>query len=153
MTNRGRFILLYDGDCRFCNRWVQWVVDRDVDSLFRFAALESFFSEGLHNYLNIERRVNSIAIIEINDLLLINKDTQFKYKSEAVECLFVNLSPNALLYKLMRVVPGFIADFAYNCVAAIRKILPVTNCRLYTSEERKLFLNDRDFVDFISLSI
>jgi predicted DCC family thiol-disulfide oxidoreductase YuxK len=153
MTETAKYILFYDGGCRFCNRWVQWVVDKDQGKLFMFAALESAFYKDLHIYLNIERKVNSIAIIEIEDLLLNKKLAQLKFQSEAVKCLFANMQSNAFIYKLLKITPRFISDFVYCCVASVRKLLPVPNCRLYTNEDKKLFLNERDFIDFISLSL
>ena len=59
MTGTANYILFYDGECRFCNRWVQWVVDRDEKRIFLFAALESDFFKDLQTYLKIERSVNS----------------------------------------------------------------------------------------------
>lgn len=153
MTGTANYILFYDGECRFCNRWVQWVVDRDEKRIFLFAALESDFFKDLQSYLKIERSVNSIAIIDIKDLLLKKKLAQLIYRSETVACLFANLQPKAFVYKMLKVTPRLLSDFIYNCVAGIRKILPVPNCRLYTNEEKLLFLNDRNFSDFISLSL
>ncbi len=153
MTGTMKYILFYDGDCRFCNRWVQWVVDRDEERVFMFAALESVFYKDLQAYLNIEKGANSIAIIDINDLLQNKRLAKLKYRSEAVACLFANLQPNAFVHKLLKVTPRFISDFIYSCVAGVRKFLRVAKCRLYTNEEKKLFLNDRDFIDFISLSL
>lgn len=153
MTGTMKYILFYDGECRFCNRWVQWVIDRDKESVFMFAALESMFYKDLQAFLNIERDVNSIAIVKIDDLLVNKRMAQLIYKSEAVACLFANLQPKAFIYKLMKILPRFVSDFVYSFVAGIRKLLPVPNCRLYTNEEKNLFLNERDFIDFISLSL
>lgn len=150
MTGEGKYILLYDGDCRFCNRWVQWVVDRDRDNLFRFAAIESEFSKDLHNHLNINIDADSIAIVSIESLKDEKLNTLFLYKSKAVSCLFLNLKPSSLLYKVLKVTPRFLADFVYDGVAAIRGFLPVPDCRLYSSEEKQLFLNEIDFAQFIS---
>ena len=153
MTGTANYILFYDGECRFCNRWVQWVVDRDEKRIFLFAALESDFFKDLQSYLKIERSVNSIAIIDIKDLLLKKKLAQLIYRSEAVACLFANLQPKAFVYKMLKVTPRLLSDYIYNCVAGLRKILPVHNFRIYTNEEKLLFLNDRNFSDFISLSL
>lgn len=150
MTGRGKYILLYDGDCRFCNRWVQWVLDRDNSSLFRFAAIESEFSKDLHNHLNIDIDADSIAIVEIENLRDDRLDIPFHYKSKAVSCLFYNLKPSSLVYKILKITPRFLADFVYDFVASIRRFLPVPDCRLYSPEEKQLFLNDIDFIQFIS---
>ena len=34
-------IILFDGVCNFCNRWVSFVLDNDPDGLFAFASLQS----------------------------------------------------------------------------------------------------------------
>ena len=153
MTATEMYILFYDGECRFCNWWVQWVVDRDKSRLFRFAALESDFYNDMQAYVNIEKSVNSIAIIEIKDLKLNKRLAKLKYRSEAVTLLFAKLQSDAFLYKLLKVTPKFISDFIYSCVAGLRRFLPVPDCRIYSNEEKELFLNERDFNDFISLSI
>ena len=153
MTATEMYILFYDGECRFCNWWVQWVVDRDKSRLFRFAALESDFYNDMQAYVNIEKSVNSIAIIEIKDLKLNKRLAKLKYRSEAVTLLFAKLQSDAFLYKLLKVTPKFISNFIYSCVAGLRRFLPVPDCRIYSNEEKELFLNERDFNDFISLSI
>ncbi|HLW09837.1 MAG TPA: DUF393 domain-containing protein [Fermentimonas sp.] len=150
MTDKGEFILLYDGDCSFCNRWVQWVVDRDKGRAFRFAAIESDFSKELHRYLNIDINTDSISLIKTGDLIRGQKNVRILSKSKAVSYLFMNLDQSAFLYKVLKVTPRIISDFAYDCIAALRRYLPVRDCRLYNSEERDLFLNEVDFVQFIS---
>ena len=40
-------IILYDGVCGLCNRLVQFVLKRDRDDRFRFAALQSNFARAL----------------------------------------------------------------------------------------------------------
>lgn len=34
-------LILFDGVCVFCSRWVRFVIDRDPDRRFRFAAIQS----------------------------------------------------------------------------------------------------------------
>jgi predicted DCC family thiol-disulfide oxidoreductase YuxK len=34
-------IIMFDGVCNFCNRWVSFVLDNDPDGLFAFASLQS----------------------------------------------------------------------------------------------------------------
>jgi predicted DCC family thiol-disulfide oxidoreductase YuxK len=34
-------VILYDGVCVFCSRWVRFVATRDVDRRFRFTAIQS----------------------------------------------------------------------------------------------------------------
>jgi len=39
--SQGTAVILYDGVCRLCNRWVRFVLERDREGVFRFAALQS----------------------------------------------------------------------------------------------------------------
>lgn len=34
-------LILFDGVCLFCSRWVRWVIRRDVARRFRFATVQS----------------------------------------------------------------------------------------------------------------
>merc|ERR1719163_854764 len=34
-------VILFDGVCNFCNRWVSFVLDNDPEGLFAFASLQS----------------------------------------------------------------------------------------------------------------
>ena len=36
-------VILYDGVCVFCSRWVRFVVARDVDARFRFTPIQSAY--------------------------------------------------------------------------------------------------------------
>ncbi len=33
---KDKFIVFYDGECGFCNHWVQWILERDKRISFRF---------------------------------------------------------------------------------------------------------------------
>jgi predicted DCC family thiol-disulfide oxidoreductase YuxK len=40
-------VILYDGVCVFCSRWVRFVARRDVDRRFRFTAIQSGYGTRL----------------------------------------------------------------------------------------------------------
>lgn len=138
-------ILFFDGECRFCNRWVQWVVDRDEERYFKFASLQSNFAKEIFLHYNIAKDFNSIAILKNNQ----SDQKYFLTKSEAVAFLFSILKPNAFLYKLIKLTPRLLSDFGYDCIAAVRKFLPVADCRLFTDEEKTLFLDDYKFDEWL----
>jgi len=37
----GRSVILFDGVCNFCNRWVQFVIDNDESKMFCFSSMQS----------------------------------------------------------------------------------------------------------------
>ena len=47
-------VILYDGDCLLCSRWMKWVVRHDPDRVFRFTAITSPYGRDLAATLGIE---------------------------------------------------------------------------------------------------
>ena len=47
-------VILYDGVCVFCSRWVQFVVARDKQARFRFTAIQSPYGTRLAQALGID---------------------------------------------------------------------------------------------------
>jgi len=130
-------IVFYDGECGLCNYWVQWILNRDSERIFRFAALQSSFSQELFTALNRELTMQSLVVLK--------EDGEFIDRSRAVAYLFSKLRRRSVFYWLLLITPRFIADIGYSGVAAVRKVLQRNKCRLFTIEERTFFLNDADF--------
>jgi|AGTN01.1.fsa_nt_gi Uncharacterized protein conserved in bacteria len=135
-------IVFYDGECDFCNRWVQWIIDRDAGRVFRFASLQSGFAREVFLHYDMTVALNSIVIFKDNK--------EFLAKSEAVSYIFAQLKPDSVFYKMMKVLPRFLSDFGYDCIAGVRKKLKKRSCRLLSKEEKRLFLNDTDFTVWLS---
>ncbi|MDD4008862.1 MAG: DUF393 domain-containing protein [Fermentimonas sp.] len=138
-------ILFFDGECRYCNRWVQWVVDRDKKRSFRFASLQSEFAKDAFQYFNVDKNKFD-SIVVLRNMQSSNKIT---VKSEAVAFLFSILKPDALLCKLIRFMPRIVSDLGYDFIAAIRRFIPVSDCRLYNEEEMRLFLDNSNFTELL----
>ena len=47
-------VILYDGDCLLCSRWVKWVVRHDPDGIFRFTAIGSSHGRAMALGLGID---------------------------------------------------------------------------------------------------
>jgi predicted DCC family thiol-disulfide oxidoreductase YuxK len=47
-------VILYDGVCVFCSRWVRFVATRDVERRFRFTAIQSPYGTGLAQAFGID---------------------------------------------------------------------------------------------------
>ena len=133
-------VVLYDGECGLCNYWVQWILNRDSERIFRFAALQSSFSQELFTALNRELTMQSLVVLK--------EDGEFIDRSRAVAYLFSKLRRRSVFYWLLLITPRFIADIGYSGVAAVRKVLQRNKCRLFTIEERTFFLNDADFTEW-----
>jgi predicted DCC family thiol-disulfide oxidoreductase YuxK len=48
-------VILYDGICIFCSRWVRFVAKRDIAGRFRFTAIQSDYGGRLAMHFGIDR--------------------------------------------------------------------------------------------------
>jgi predicted DCC family thiol-disulfide oxidoreductase YuxK len=46
-------VILYDGVCIFCSRWIRFVANRDLGHRFRFTAIQSEYGRRLARYAGI----------------------------------------------------------------------------------------------------
>jgi predicted DCC family thiol-disulfide oxidoreductase YuxK len=47
-------VILYDGECVLCSRWVRFVAEHDVDRQFRFTTIKSPYGAALAGRLGID---------------------------------------------------------------------------------------------------
>ncbi|GAB4850083.1 hypothetical protein Ancab_029381 [Ancistrocladus abbreviatus] len=108
--NDSRPIMLFDGVCNLCNGGVKFVRDNDQNRTIRYEALQSEAGKKL-------LRRSGRAPDDISSVVLVEKDRSY-IKSEAVLKImeYIDL-PFPQLAFLLRLVPLFVRDFAYDNVA------------------------------------
>jgi predicted DCC family thiol-disulfide oxidoreductase YuxK len=104
-------VILYDGVCVFCSRWVRFVVVRDVRRRFRFTAIQSGYGTRMARALGIDP-----ADPDTN--AVIHGGKAF-FKSDAALTVLSNL-PGWSWVRALRLVPKPIRDTVYNLVARNR---------------------------------
>jgi predicted DCC family thiol-disulfide oxidoreductase YuxK len=58
-------IILFDGLCNLCNNSIQFIIERDKNDVYRFAALQSEIGKKMVDERNIDNsQVDSIILIE-----------------------------------------------------------------------------------------
>ena len=60
----GQQILLYDGVCNLCNGFVQFVLKRDKEEKFLFAALQSKIGQQLLQYFQLSLQLETVVLID-----------------------------------------------------------------------------------------
>lgn len=68
-------IILFDGDCNFCDCAVQFIIKNDKKGYFKFASLQSEIGICLLNKYSAPHDIDSIFLLENN---------KYHYKSSAV---------------------------------------------------------------------
>ena len=59
-------IILFDGECHFCNKSVQFIIKRDPQAVFKFASLESEIGRQLIKKYRVPKNVNSLILLDNN---------------------------------------------------------------------------------------
>ncbi|MEC3884562.1 thiol-disulfide oxidoreductase DCC family protein [Halobacillus sp. HZG1] len=57
-------IILFDGECHFCNQSVQFIIKRDPEGHFKFASQQSHAGQSLMRQHEISKEVDSIVLID-----------------------------------------------------------------------------------------
>ncbi|NGP87086.1 thiol-disulfide oxidoreductase DCC family protein [Fodinibius halophilus] len=102
-------IVLFDGVCNLCTGSVVFIIKRDKDDLFRFAALQSDIGQELTDKFGIDtQKVDSIILIE---------GESYYIKSSAALRIARNLSGlYPMLYGFI-ILPTVIRDWVYDVIA------------------------------------
>lgn len=105
-------IVLFDGVCNYCNRWVNFAIKRDKKKKLRFTPLQGKTA----NQLLPKFGINPTSLTSV---IVIDKGKVYT-QSSAVFRICKYLSGGwKLLYGFM-IVPKFIRDFFYNIIARNR---------------------------------
>ena len=104
-------VILYDGVCVFCSRWVRFVVARDVGARFRFTPIQSPYGTRLAQALGIDA--------DDPDTNAVIHGGMAYFKSDAALTVLSNL-PGWGFVRVLFVVPKPMRDALYSFVARNR---------------------------------
>lgn len=104
-------VILYDGVCVFCSRWIRFVATRDVARRFRFTAIQSGYGTRLAQAFGIDPAdPDTNAVVHGGEVF---------FKSDAVLTVLL-LLPGWGWVRALRGVPKPLRDAVYNLVARNR---------------------------------
>lgn len=126
-------MILFDGDCNFCNGTVLFIIDRDPEHHYQFASLESEAGKRILEKHHVPQETNSFIYIDHD---------QWYSKSTAALHVCKNLTGSWKALYAFIIIPKPIRDFFYNIFAANRyKWFGKQNsCRLPSPDDQKRFL-------------
>jgi predicted DCC family thiol-disulfide oxidoreductase YuxK len=148
----GRLLVLYDGECGFCNYSIRWLLSRDGHDRLRFAPSNlPAVQELLSSHGVPLKRQNSGPNLEPEsgpDTLLVFRNTgtpveELLVRSNAfLACLRVLPQPWPSLAAILRLLPRALRDFVYRLIARHRYRIwgRFASCPIPTPEERLHFL-------------
>lgn len=126
-------IVLFDGVCNFCDASVQFIIKRDPNAHFKFAALQSEAGEKLQRQYEFPQTIESLVLIE-ND----------KVYTQSTGALRIARKLDGLwkFFYIAIIVPAPLRNTIYKVIARNRyKWFGKKDvCMLPTKEQRERFL-------------
>ena len=104
-------VILYDGVCVFCSRWIRFVATRDHEQRFRFTAIQSDYGTRLAQAFGIDA--------DDPDTNAVVQGGTAYFKSDAALTVISNL-PGWRWTRALFAVPKPLRDAVYNLVARNR---------------------------------
>jgi len=104
-------VILYDGVCVFCSRWIRFIATRDNDKRFRFTAIQSTYGTRLAQAFGIDP--------DDPDTNAVIHGGVAHFKSDAALTVLSNL-PGWRWTRVLFAVPKRLRNAVYNLVAKNR---------------------------------
>ena len=130
-------IILFDGVCNLCSRFVNFVIERDPKARFKFAALQSPEAA-----LRLEPYKGSFAEGPPGTSIVLMEGGRIFKQSTAILRIFCGLQqPWPMMYVFI-LVPPFLRNFVYSFIAKRRYgwYGKSDACRMPTEKDRARFL-------------
>ncbi len=106
-------IILFDGVCNLCNRSVQFIIHRDKEDIFRFAALQSEVGKKLIS----ERKIDTS---NVDSIILIDPGVAYFTKSDAALRIGRHLKGYRTISRVLKLIPRKLRNIVYDIVAKNR---------------------------------
>lgn len=103
-------IILFDGECNFCNWNVQFIIKHDPKAKFKFASLQSDIGQQFVDQFQISKNENSLVLIE---------NERFYLRSTAALKICRNLTFWRIFY-IFILLPKRMRDAIYHIIARNR---------------------------------
>ena len=104
-------LLLFDGLCNFCNKWVNFIIRHDKEKKIRFTALQSDAGKDLIKKFNLPSNEDTVILID---------DGKVFTKSSAALRIMKLIGGIYYPLFLFIVIPKYIRDFCYDSIARNR---------------------------------
>ncbi len=131
-----RAVIIYDGVCGLCDRFVSFVIARDRRGKFRFAPQQGSFAR---RWLAANGRSEAAG----QTVVVVTADGRLLERSRAVFFVLQGLSLPWRMLACLRWLPRPLLDWGYGQVAKRRRrLFGEVACRIPRGEERARFVAD-----------
>lgn len=106
-------IILFDGVCNLCNDFIQFVIKRDSEDIFRYASLQS----DIGKQLTSERQIDTKTI---DSVILIAPGVTYYVKSDAALEIGKHLKGYRTISGVLYLIPKGLRNIVYDFIARNR---------------------------------
>jgi len=117
-------LVVYDGECAFCNKSVQFIIKRDKKKQIYFTSNKSRLASKFSNY-------------DLNSSILYIEKNKVYQKSTAALRIAKSFSGLWKLLLILWIIPRPVRDLGYDLIAKNRRKIVKDQCKLFTKEEMK----------------
>lgn len=127
--------MLFDGECIFCCKAIQFFIRIDKRQVLRYTTLQSAEGKTIKKKLGLSDVMESVILIDKGEYLM---------KSDVTFRVFKYLNQPWKALSVLRYIPLFIRDFFYDLIARNRyKIFGKQDqCFVPSPVQKNLFIND-----------
>lgn len=131
---KNNLIVVFDGNCGFCNKTLIFIAKNDINDNFTFVSSLSEFGIKLLSERNL-------IGVELESIILFEDTTKYSIKSLAIKKIMLNLPYYNLIGFTMGIIPRFISDFVYIQISIRRKqLIKSGNCEIPNANIREKFI-------------
>tara|TARA_B100002052_G_scaffold18667_2_gene14826 strand:- start:25380 stop:25805 length:426 start_codon:yes stop_codon:yes gene_type:complete len=109
---KNKKVIVFDGVCLMCNKYVEFITKYDSNDYFRFVALQ--------NKKILSKILKKKKLINDNTSIILIEDNTIKKKSSAVISILSNLKFPFYLFSITKIIPRFLRDMIYSLIARNR---------------------------------
>lgn len=132
MNLEQREIVFYDGDCGFCNRTVQLILNRETKATIHFAALQSSFAQTFFNEKNQK--------LDLSTVYVFSKGQLYAESAAVFEIARYLKFPHRMV-RMFRYLPLPFTNAVYRFVAQRRHLLNKGYCLIPNESKKNRFLS------------
>ena len=112
MKEKNEKIILFDGECSLCNKYVNLVIRNSKKNEFKFISMKSTKGAAKLKSINNE--------LDIKQTIILIEKTSVKTKSDAIIEIISKLNFPYSMLNVIKIIPNFLLDKIYNIIAINR---------------------------------
>lgn len=130
---KDKYIILYDGECAFCNNTINWILPRDKNDIFLYAPLQGAYGQDFLQSRGLPTK-------DFTTIYLFKEGEYYLTESRAIFQILSLLGYPYKLTGLLKHLPEGLTNPVYRKISTKRDQLAKNNCLVPSEKEREKFL-------------